>query len=280
MSRTRALRALGLMAIVIAMTTQAVLTAMPADFSGLAAQADTSAVRLEIRRAERQQGAGLTAVTITGSGERIFLHDEVLAGSADVVRTSLSEDMPGRYSIVAEFSSTAAARLRAATASHIGHPIAILLNRRVIAAPILRSPIDSSATITGNFTKAEAERIATALAGPRRAASGIRDGSTRAQAPLRSTDPGVVLPKLLTQVKPVYPRPAMDAKIMGEVGLSALVTAGGAIDDVRVTRSLDTMYGLDQGAVDAVKQWTFAPATKDGQPVPVSVDLLVTFTLK
>jgi TonB family protein len=188
--------------------------------------------------------------------------------------------MPGRYSIVAEFSSAAAARLRSATAGHIGRPIAILLNRRVIAAPVLRSPIDSSATITGNFTKAEAERIATTLAGARRAASDIRNVSTRAQAPLRSTDPGVVLPRVLTQVKPVYPQPAMDAKIMGEVGLSAVVTADGAIDAVRVTRSLDTIYGLDQSAVDSVKQWTFAPATKDGQAVPVSVDLLVTFTLK
>jgi TonB family protein len=49
---------------------------------------------------------------------------------------------------------------------------------------------------------------------------------------------------------------------------------------VKVTESLDTVYGLDAEAVKAVKQWLFTPGTKNGKPVPVKVDIEMTFTLK
>jgi len=52
------------------------------------------------------------------------------------------------------------------------------------------------------------------------------------------------------------------------------------VDDVTVTQSLDSTYGLDDAAVDAAEQWTFKPGTKDGQPVDVLVHLTMRFTLK
>ena len=50
--------------------------------------------------------------------------------------------------------------------------------------------------------------------------------------------------------------------------------------EVKVTRSLDAAFGLDQPAVKAMKRWTFKPGTKDGKPVPVRVSVEMTFTLK
>ena len=38
-----------------------------------------------------------------------------------------------------------------------------------------------------------------------------------------------------------------------------------------MTRSLDTVHGLDNEAVKTVKLWRFQPGTKDGKPVPVRV---------
>jgi preprotein translocase subunit SecD len=38
--------------------------------------------------------------------------------------------------------------------------MAILLDGKVVMTPVVRSPITDSAMITGNFTRAEAERIA------------------------------------------------------------------------------------------------------------------------
>jgi TonB family protein len=39
-------------------------------------------------------------------------------------------------------------------------------------------------------------------------------------------------------------------------------------------------YGLEQRAIDAVRQWRFAPATRKGAPVDVLVEIAVEFTLR
>jgi protein TonB len=72
----------------------------------------------------------------------------------------------------------------------------------------------------------------------------------------------------------------MQAGIEGSVQLAAVVGDDGKVGDVQVTRSLDTVYGLDEAAVECVKRWLFRPGTKDGKPVPVQVDIEITFTLR
>jgi protein TonB len=89
-----------------------------------------------------------------------------------------------------------------------------------------------------------------------------------------------VKPRLKHEVKAEYTQEAKDAGIQGTVMLDTEVLADGTVGDVKVKQSLDTKYGLDQQAVNAVKQWTFEPGTKDGKPVPVRVDIEMTFTLK
>ena len=59
-----------------------------------------------------------------------------------------------------------------------------------------------------------------------------------------------------------------------------VVLADGAVGDVTVTESLDTVYGLDANAVKAMKQWEFKPGMKDGKPVAVRVQVIINFTLK
>jgi TonB family protein len=91
--------------------------------------------------------------------------------------------------------------------------------------------------------------------------------------------PGVTIPRLLKNVKPQYTADAMRAKIQGGVLLECVVQTDGTVGDVRVIRSLDTTYGLDQEAIKAAKQWKFAPGTRNGEPVPVMVTIELTFTL-
>jgi TonB family protein len=101
-----------------------------------------------------------------------------------------------------------------------------------------------------------------------------------AQETIYTPGDGVSLPKVVKQVKAVYTQEAKDAHIEGTVGLSSVVLSDGSVGDVKVTRSLDTTYGLDDQAVAAMKQWTFEPGTKDGKPVAVRVSVNLTFTLK
>jgi TonB family protein len=91
---------------------------------------------------------------------------------------------------------------------------------------------------------------------------------------------GVTYPVLVREVKPNYTKDAMDAKIQGNVRLEAVVLEDGTVGTVRITKSLDTEHGLDVEAVNAMKQWTFKPGTKDGKAVPVQVEVEMTFTLK
>jgi TonB family protein len=91
---------------------------------------------------------------------------------------------------------------------------------------------------------------------------------------------GVTMPKVVSEVKPQYTKEAMAARIEGSIGLEAVVLETGLVGEVTVVRSLDTEHGLDQAAVTALKQWRFEPGTKDQKPVPVRIEVEMTFKLK
>jgi len=90
---------------------------------------------------------------------------------------------------------------------------------------------------------------------------------------------GVTAPKVTKEVRVGYTPDAMRAKVQGGVVLEAVVRADGTVGEVRVMRSLDTRYGLDDEAVKALKQWQFTPGQKDGAAVPVVVQVEMTFTI-
>jgi TonB family protein len=84
---------------------------------------------------------------------------------------------------------------------------------------------------------------------------------------------------LIREVKPLYTPEAMRAKIQGVVLIEAVISIEGSAERLRVVRSLDPVYGLDEEALKAVRQWRFIPGRRLGQPVPVEVIIEVSFTL-
>lgn len=91
---------------------------------------------------------------------------------------------------------------------------------------------------------------------------------------------GVTLPTIVRQVGPHYTSEAMKQRIEGVVQLSGVVRQNGHVTDVTIVESLDPVYGLDQSAVDAFKQWEFKPGAKDDKPVSVRITVQMKFTLK
>jgi TonB family protein len=91
---------------------------------------------------------------------------------------------------------------------------------------------------------------------------------------------GVAMPSVISEVKPSYTADAMRQKIQGVVMVEAIVMPDGGVGQVTVVRSLDPTFGLDQEAVKAVRRWRFRPGTRMGQPVPVLVEIELTFTLR
>jgi len=91
---------------------------------------------------------------------------------------------------------------------------------------------------------------------------------------------GITLPRVLREVKPQYTADAMRAKVQGTVLLECIVMPDGSVGQVKVMRSLDPIYGLDQEAIKAARNWRFSPGLKDGQPVPVIITIELSFTLR
>ena len=85
---------------------------------------------------------------------------------------------------------------------------------------------------------------------------------------------------LLREVKPQYTSDAMRAKIQGTVLVECVVNKDGTVGDVQVVRSLDSVFGLDQEAIKAARQWRFRPGTRLGEPVPVLITIQLDFSLR
>jgi len=88
---------------------------------------------------------------------------------------------------------------------------------------------------------------------------------------------GVSAPQLVIRVEPEYTEAARKAKYQGTVVLYAVVDADGKVRDLKVVRALG--LGLDEKALEAVRQWKFRPGMKDGRPVAVAASIEVTFRL-
>lgn len=89
---------------------------------------------------------------------------------------------------------------------------------------------------------------------------------------------GIVRPEISKRVNPLYPEEYRRAGVEGIVVLEAAVSETGDVENVAIIKSLAP--GLDVAAMNAVRQWLFKPATKDGQPVPVLFSVTINFRVK
>jgi len=79
---------------------------------------------------------------------------------------------------------------------------------------------------------------------------------------------------------PRYTAEAMRARAQGSVIVECVVQTTGACANIRVRRSFDPTFGLDQEAIRAAAQWRFRPGMRRGEPVPVLVTMEIAFTLR
>jgi len=88
---------------------------------------------------------------------------------------------------------------------------------------------------------------------------------------------GISAPQAISAPDPEYTEDARRAKKQGTCVLWLIVDAAGHPRDIKVVRGLG--LGLDAKALDAVRQWRFQPALKDGKPVDVQISVEVEFHL-
>jgi len=146
------------------------------------------------------------------------------------------------------------------------------------SAPALAAPLEA--------TKPAAPAASPMRAGEQEegASTGSLRRSAAAAAPSTSSDPAspeplaseaaLVLPKLLKAANPVYPPGAMRDYITGDVRVDAEVGPNGRIGAMKI---LGGPVPLRQAALDALKQYEYAPATQDGRPVAAHITVTVKF---
>jgi preprotein translocase subunit SecD len=123
-----------------------------------------AATAFEMRLAETQPAAGLVEAPVPDSSTKVYLHRQAIVTNADVTSARV---VPGitsaNFNVAVTFNRAGAAKMARAMASHLDKPVAILINGRVIAAPIVRGRISDQAVISGDFDNSQATTIAAGL---------------------------------------------------------------------------------------------------------------------
>jgi TonB family protein len=88
----------------------------------------------------------------------------------------------------------------------------------------------------------------------------------------------VKAPEKVFAPQPSYTEIARKARIQGVVIVQAIIDKEGNVTNVKVLKGLP--MGLEDAAVEAMKQWKFKPATLNGKPVTVYYNLTVNFKLQ
>jgi periplasmic protein TonB len=89
---------------------------------------------------------------------------------------------------------------------------------------------------------------------------------------------GITAPTILREVKPDYTEEGRRRNVEGDVVVEIIVKSDGTVGNVKLLQGLGA--GLDQRAIDAVRQWRFSPARRLGTPVDVVVEVAVEFKLR
>jgi len=85
----------------------------------------------------------------------------------------------------------------------------------------------------------------------------------------------VIAPGPLRKIDPKYPPTLINEHVEGEVVLYAVIRRDGSVDSIQLVRGIDDQ--LDANAMQALSQWKFRPATKQGLPVELEAIVHIPF---
>jgi preprotein translocase subunit SecD len=120
-------------------------------------------VTVEFRLAGTEPAEGLTEVVLSFTGERFYLHDEVLLSDEDISRASATLHN-NQHAVDVVLTSAGREKWATATKENVGKRVAMIVNGRLISAPRINAPIlKGRAVLMGDFSKEEALRIAEGL---------------------------------------------------------------------------------------------------------------------
>jgi preprotein translocase subunit SecD len=146
---------------VVLLVTVCPLSALPAAED----KKDTkAAVKFEIRRAEDKPAEGLEEATVGDSKKKVYLHKKAELTREDVAAASAIKDsVSGRLAVSVDLTKEGANKMRKLSEDWKGKRLAILIDGKVVIAPLVNSTLDDKIEISGKLTKEEVETLVKSL---------------------------------------------------------------------------------------------------------------------
>jgi preprotein translocase subunit SecD len=115
---------------------------------------------VEFRLGDMNPGPGLSEMNAPGASQKVYLNGVAVLTNPDIAfaRVTTSSD---RLAVEITFTKAGAKKFADITAANLNKPLGILVDGKLVSAPIIRDTIaGGKAIITGNFAADEAKRIA------------------------------------------------------------------------------------------------------------------------
>ena len=104
--------------------------------------------------------------------------------------------------------------------------------------------------------------------------------TTPATAGESKTSKSITPPQVVHLVEPNYPDEAKRAGLEGDVVIETRISATGSVESAKVvTGFVDGGLGLNDAALESVRNTTFRPGLDDGKPVPAQFRMTIRFKL-
>ncbi len=125
---------------------------------------DSPKPKVEFRRAETTAANDLTVATVAGTKNKVYLYKSADLTAADIDSAAVAGDAKNPV-IKMTFTEAGAKKAAKMSEDHINKPVAIVVDGKVLAAPVVRVKLGASISISGQFTEDEAKKIVTAING-------------------------------------------------------------------------------------------------------------------
>jgi TonB family protein len=90
--------------------------------------------------------------------------------------------------------------------------------------------------------------------------------------------PGISAPMVIKRVVPQYTDEAKQERVVGTVILQTVIQTNGTADIVKVVKPMP--FGLTESALEALQEWRFMPAVRNGKEIPVAVNIEIAFNIE
>jgi preprotein translocase subunit SecD len=102
---------------------------------------------------------------VPGGTEKIYLHKAPDATNEDIAEVRAAEDSRKMPALEIVFTKEGAKKIAKLSEEHFDKPLAVLVDGKVVSAPVIKSKFSERALVTGKFTKEEVEKIVKGFTG-------------------------------------------------------------------------------------------------------------------